>query len=72
MKLSDIIAVVPGHQEILIKFGEHLVEASAEALRECLSAQTLSSKVEKLYADGAFLQVTLKLKKGKGNEERNL
>ena len=70
MNLSNILAVVPGHQEILIKFGEHLVEASAEAFRECLSSQTLSSKVEKLYADGAFLQVTLK--KGKDNEERNL
>lgn len=70
MNLSNVLAVVPGHQEILIKFGEHLVEASAEALRECMSARTLSSKVEKLYADGAFLQVTLK--KGKDNEERNL
>ena len=70
MNLSNILAVVPGHQEILIKFGEHMVEASAEAFRECLSSQTLSSKVEKLYADGAFLQVTLK--KGKDNEERNL
>ena len=70
MNLSNILAVVPGHQEILIKFGEHLVEASAEALRECMSSQTLSSKVEKLYADGAFLQVTLK--KGKDNEDEKL